>query len=148
MIYTFSKLENENRKQNRNIKRNEELLTKFTKPRVKESKVWNPWMKELKFAVGVFFNLCLKNGIKEKKETDESWFFSNGREEGKFWREEGKFWRSLGFLRVRSIIQNGEFWFESRNDRFGLHCLCYLLKIFIVNKQTTPHLDSIKISKK
>ena len=28
-------------------------------------------MKELKFAVGVFFNLCLKNGIKEKKEMDE-----------------------------------------------------------------------------
>ena len=24
----------------------------------------------------------------------------------------------------------------------------YVLKIFIVNKQTTPHLDSIKISKK
>ena len=39
-------------------------------------------MKELKLQlIFVFFNLCLKNGIKKKKEMDESCWFSNGREE-------------------------------------------------------------------
>ena len=54
-------------------------------------------MKELKFAVGVFFNLCLKNGIKKKKkEMDESCLFSNGGEKENEVEDSGGgvgFWR-------------------------------------------------------
>ena len=104
--------------------------------------------------------LCFVLIWNREKTMREKWnCFGREEKSRKIWREREE----------KSRLKRGEdlifkmhcFFFSMSNDKLSVYCLCFtintilsltfilhLLKIFIVNKQTTPYLDSIKISKK